>query len=283
MDDLLARLDGETIHHLDGGRRDACGDDAGHRLSRVTHRRERCEHRLRQLGNANDAQHGLGHDAEGALTADDNTEQVVARRIAHPSAEVRYVTSRSHKGCGEHVMRGEPVLQAVRTARVLRDVPADGAHLLRRRVGCVEVSERPHRFADVEIGDARLYGDLLILEVDVEDCAHPAEPDDHAVGHREGTAGQAGTGTAGHERHIALRARSYHLCDRCSAGRQHHGSRRDATSCQAVARVRLHCRGGGDQTVVTNRRTQTFEESGVKHVPPSPPRRRRSCAPHPPR
>ena len=87
--DLLASLDRQAVHHLDGRGRDAGGDDARHRLAGVAHGVERRQNRLRRFGDANDAQHDLGHDAERPLAADHHAEQVVAWGVAHDAAELR--------------------------------------------------------------------------------------------------------------------------------------------------------------------------------------------------
>ena len=121
----------------------------------------------------------------------------------------------------EHVVGGEAVLQAVRAAGILRDVAADRAHLLRRRVRCVEIPEWPHRFADLEIGHSRLNGDLLVVEVDVEDCAHPAEPDHDAVCHRERPTGETGSRAARDKRHLRRCACAHHLGHLLGAEGQH--------------------------------------------------------------
>ena len=83
MDDLLACLDRQPIHHLDRCRCDAGGDDARHRLARITHCRERREDGLRRLRDAHDPERDLGHDAESPFAADHDAQQVVARGITH--------------------------------------------------------------------------------------------------------------------------------------------------------------------------------------------------------
>ena len=159
-----------------------------------------------ELGDAHDAQHDLGHDAERPLAADHHAEQVVAPGVANRPSEPSDPAVRGDERRPEDVVRGEPVFQAVRSAGVLGDVAADGADLLRRRIGCVEVAERPHRLAHVEIGDPRLHRDLVVVEVDVEDRSHPAEADDDAVGDRKRSTGQSGPRAARDERHLRLGA-----------------------------------------------------------------------------
>jgi len=150
------------------------------------------------------------------------------------------------------VVGGEAVFQAVRPAGVLGDVARDRAHLLRRRIRCVEVAQRPHRFADLEIGHPRLHGDLVVFEVDGEDRSHPAEADDHAIGNREGSAGQSRAGAACDERHPCLGACPDGLGHLRGGERQHDRGRRDAPPGEAVACVGLQCRRRGDHSLVAD-------------------------------
>ena len=59
------------------------------RLARIAHAVERGENGLRGLGDADDPQHHLGHDAERALAADDDAEEVVARSVSNSASEPR--------------------------------------------------------------------------------------------------------------------------------------------------------------------------------------------------
>ena len=61
----------------------------------------------------------------------------------------------------------EPVLQAVRAARVLGDVAADRADLLARRVGRVVAAVADHRLGHLEVRHPGLDGDPRRLEVDL--------------------------------------------------------------------------------------------------------------------
>ena len=69
---------------------------------------------------------------------------------------------------------GEAVLEAVRAARVLGDVAADRAHLLRRRIGRVVEAVGGDRARDVEVRDAGLDDDLACVEVDRRGCGRAA-------------------------------------------------------------------------------------------------------------
>ncbi len=98
-------------------------------------------------------------------------------------------------------MHGEAVLEAVRAAGVLRHVAAHRADHLAGRVRGVEVAVRPGRGADRQVRDARFHDGPLADRVDRDDPAHPRGHDQHAVGPRQGAAGQAGARPPGHERH----------------------------------------------------------------------------------
>ena len=87
-DGLLGRLDRERVHHLDGGRDDARGDDVADRRRGVLDAAEADEHRLHRLGDADEPQRQLGGDAERPLAADERAEQVVAGVLRRRPAEV---------------------------------------------------------------------------------------------------------------------------------------------------------------------------------------------------
>ena len=279
MDDLLACLNREAVHHLDGRGGDAGGDDPRHRLAGVAHGGERRQDGLGGLRDSDDAEHDLGHDAERPLAADHHAEEVVAPGVANLPSEPSDPPVSGDERCPEDVVRGEAVFQAVRPAGVLGDVAADRAHLLRRRIGCVEVAERPHRLADIEIGDPRLHRDLVVVEVDVEDRSHPAEADDHAVRNREGSTGQPRSRAARDERHLSLGACPDDLGHLRGGERQHDRGRRDAPPGEPVACVGLQRRRRGDHPVIADDVSQPLEQGAIKHVRPAPPPRHRSCVP----
>ncbi len=131
----------------------------------------------------------------GAVGADERAEQVVAGLVELRPTEMDHLTIGQDDFQPGDVVRGEPVLEAVRATRVLGDVAADRAHDLARRVGRVEEVRR-HSHRDRHVGDPRLDAHPPVVEVDVE---HPGEPRQHkhAVGHRQRTAGQAGSAPRG--------------------------------------------------------------------------------------
>ncbi len=226
---------------------------------------KRRKHRLCRLRDPHDPKHHLGHDAERALAADDDTEEVVSRGVSHSASELRDPSVGGDECRREHMVRREAVLQAVRSAGVLRDVAADGADLLRRGIGRVEVPERPDRLADVEVGHAGLDRDLLVVEVDVEDRAHSCETHHHPVGRRERAAGEAGARAARNERDVRVDARTHNLGDGVGGERQDHCSGRDPMPGQSITGVRPQRCRSSDEPVVADRGAQPLEDGGLKH------------------
>ena len=128
MGEGLADVDRRPVHVLHRDRDDAGADDRRDAGAGVLDGVEAHQRRARALGGAQDAHHRLGDDAELALGAADEAEEVVARgcRDAPPPISTT-VPSISTMRDAEEVVGGHAVLQAVRAARVHRDVAGDGA------------------------------------------------------------------------------------------------------------------------------------------------------------
>ena len=137
----------------------------------------------------------------------------------------------------EHVVRREAVLQAVRAAGVLRDVAADRADLLRRRVGRVVEPVGGDGTRNVEVRDPRLDNDLAALDVDLEDPRQSRERDDDPLRDRQRTSGEAGTRAPRNERQPLVVADAHdrlHLVHRAG---QRDERRHNAVTRQSVALV----------------------------------------------
>ena len=78
MGEGLADLDRRAVHVLDRDRDDAGADDRGDAGAGGLGGGEAHQHRPRALGGAQDAHGRLGDDAELALRADDQAEEIVA-------------------------------------------------------------------------------------------------------------------------------------------------------------------------------------------------------------
>ena len=83
-------------------------------------------------------------------------------------------------------------------AGIFRDITADGAGDLRRRIGRVIEAGLGDRLRDRKIGDAGLdHGDAVVV-VDLADAVELGEPEEHAITERQRAAGQRGAGAARH-------------------------------------------------------------------------------------
>ena len=102
-------------------------------------------------GLRSDAQRDLRRDPERPLGADEGAEQVGPVRVERLAAELDDVAVGKHHRQPGHVVDGEAVLEAVGSARVLRDVAADRAHLLARGVRGVEEAGRRDGPRHVEV------------------------------------------------------------------------------------------------------------------------------------
>ena len=129
---------------------DAGADDARDAFAGVLRRRKADQHRARGLRLLQDAHRDLGDDAEQAFRAGDDADQVVAAGIEMLAAEAQHLAGHQHHFEAEDVVGGHAVFQAMHAAGILRDVAADGAGDLRRRIGRVIEARVRDR-----VGDAR--------------------------------------------------------------------------------------------------------------------------------
>ena len=120
-------------------------------------------------------------------------------RALPPSSTMLPVGKHHLQPC--HVVDGEAVLEAVRSTRVLRNVAADRAHLLARRVGCIEEAVGRNGLAHLKVRDPWLDDHPPRGEIDLEDPVHPGERDDDPIRDRESAAREPGTGATSDERH----------------------------------------------------------------------------------
>ena len=137
VDELLGGVDRGLVHHLHAARNDARADDARDAFAGILGAREADQHRARGLRLLQDAHRDLGDDAEQALRAGDDADQVVAAGVEMLAAEAEHLAGHQHHFEAEDVVGGHAVFQAMHAAGILRDVAADGAGDLRRRIGRV--------------------------------------------------------------------------------------------------------------------------------------------------
>ena len=108
--------------------------DAAHRRGRGVDRAERAQHRRDRRRIGDEAHRDPGRDAHRALGSDEAAAQVVAGGIGLEAAEHGDLAVGEHDVDREHVRARDAGGEAVRTAGVGRDVAADRAGLLRRRI-----------------------------------------------------------------------------------------------------------------------------------------------------
>ena len=162
------------------------------------------------------------------------------------------------------VVDGEPVLEAVRAARVLGDVAADGADLLARRVGGVEEPVGRDGACDREIRHARLDDDPLAREIDLEDPVHPCDRDDDPLRHGQRAARETGAGTARDERDALAGAEAQHRPHLVGRARQDDTRRLRAPAREPVALVGRQVLRLRQHVGCTDRSFELVHQSGRK-------------------
>jgi hypothetical protein len=137
----------------------------------------------------------------------------------------------------EQIIGGQPVLQAVHAAGVLRHVAADGAGDLAGRIGCVIEAVALHRLGDGEVGDARLHPRAAVVDVDFEDLVEFAEAEQDPVRQGQRPARQRGACAARHHFQLVALAVAHHLRQLLYRLREHDDQRQRAIGSQSVGFV----------------------------------------------
>jgi hypothetical protein len=115
-------------------------NDRGDRGAAVGKRPEGGQLGRHDLGHAKDTERDLGRDPERPLGANEDAEQVGTLLVERPATQLHDVAVWEHDRRAGDMVDGKAVFQAVRAARVLREVATDRADLLARRIRRVEVS-----------------------------------------------------------------------------------------------------------------------------------------------
>jgi len=161
---------------------------------------------------------------------------------------------------GEHVVRREAVFQAVGPARILRDVPSDRAHALRRRVGRVVGARGAEMLADVEVGHAGLNAQEAVFQVDLEDPLHAREGDHDAARHGQRAAGQARAGPPRDEGEAVFPCELHDGHDLRGRGGKDDESGHDAEAREPVALVGAKVGGIGDAVLRAHERRHPCDD-----------------------
>jgi hypothetical protein len=154
---------------------------------------------------------------------------------------VAVTSSEHHDGCvgqddldGEDVGTGGAVLERVRSAAVLRDIPTQRAGRLAGGVRGVVERELGHRVGELGVDQARLDRRRPIDGVDAEQSVHARALDDHAAVDGGGTTGKARSRTARHEGPTPFSTELDDLDDALSVERKGNGQRLASRQRQRV-------------------------------------------------
>ena len=246
VDEFFGRGNRRPIHHLHPGRNNARADDLGDARSAILGRIEADEGSARALRPFQDTHGDFGDDAEKALGAGDDAEQIVAGGIEMPAAKPQNLACHQHQLTAENIVGGHAVFEAMHAAGILRDIAADAAGDLRRRIGRVIEALLLDRLRHRQIGDARLdHGDAIVV-VDLADMVEFAEAEEDAVAERQRAARQRSAGAARHDLDALLVAIGENGRDLRRGLRQYHHHGQLPIGGQPVAFERPHPLFGGD-------------------------------------
>ncbi len=131
VNEFLRGVDRRPVHHLHAGGDDAGADDARNTFAAVLRggkADEGCARALRLLQNAH---RHLGDNAQQALRAGNDAQEIVAGGIQVAAAKAHDLAVHQHQFAAKHVVGGDAVFEAVHAAGIFRDIAADGAGNLR--------------------------------------------------------------------------------------------------------------------------------------------------------
>ena len=265
MDGSLGSMNGEVVHHFDGGREHACGNDTADGGASFVSGRKGGEKRSDAFGTLGDAEDDFCGDAKSAFRADKDACQIVSGRVESFSAEVNEGAVRENDFKAEDMSGGETVFQAMRAPRIFRDVSADSANGLRRRIGGIKIFLRLDDAGDVEIEDAGFDDDAGVRDVDFKDAIHAHEAEDDAVRDGERAAAQARAGATRDEGNFFAVADADDGLDLLSGRRKQHSAGHDAKIGEAVAFVGVELFGGRNEAAAAHNGAELIEDGLVQH------------------
>ena len=162
------------------------------------------------------------------------------------------------------MIHGDAVLEAMRSAGVLRDVSPDGAGALARRIGRVVQSVRPHGRAQFRVDDAGFDDREPIRRSDVEHAIQSRQHDQHTSGIRKRTTRQTGAGPSRYEGHVVGRQQAHDGHELFSSARQNDEIRHAPVRREAIHRVGHTLGTSGANVTLTNDRGQIASKVGER-------------------
>ncbi len=119
-------------------------------------------------------------------------KQVKPARIQMRAADLDHGAVHRHHRHAQQVVGRHPVFQAMRPARIHRDIARDGAGKLRGRIGGVEeplfFDSTGHR----QVGAPRLHPDEPVVIIGFQHRVHPRHAQDHRIRRRQRPARKRG-------------------------------------------------------------------------------------------
>ena len=117
---------------------------------------ENRQHRVRLLRRAHQANPRARHNSQRAFAADNGAQQIEAGRIFDAAAQPHDFALRCHQFDAQRVIDGDAIFERVRPARIGRDISANRASRLTRRIGRETKAERRRRLRQVHVDYTRL-------------------------------------------------------------------------------------------------------------------------------
>jgi hypothetical protein len=277
MGEILAGADAGAVHELDRHRQDARLDDVGDAGARHLVRGKPHQHRPRALGLGQDAQRGLGHHAQLPFGPADTPSRSSPPASIHGPPRVDHGAVHQHQRDAQQVVRRHPVFQAMRPARVHRDVARNGAGQLAGGVGGIEEPVRLDRARHAQVGAPRLHPDEAVGVVGLQHPFIRATPRMtlSAVGSAPPASevpdprGTTGTPSSWHSRSTARPRRSCAAARRPAAGSDRPSARRIHRPAVSAGRRSPH-RPAGRRSRATIRALRARIRHRYRHVHGNP-------------
>ena len=260
MDEGFGSVDRRPVHHFHAAGDDAGADDPRHALAGRLDLGEADHQGARRLRLLQDTHRDLGDDAEQAFGAGDDPHQIIAASLGGFAADAKDFPGHQHDLAPKHVVGGHAVFQAMHAARIFRDIAADRAGDLRRRIGRIVEPGVRNRLTDGEIGYPGFGHDHAVVEIDLADALEFAKAQQYGVRKRQRAARQRGAGTARHHLDALREAIFENLRHLLGGVRKHHHHRRLAIGHQAIGFVREHFRGTVDHALARHDGAQRFDD-----------------------
>ena len=122
----------------------------------------------------------------------------------------------------QDIVHRQAVFQTVHATGIFRDIAANGAGDLRRRIGRVIHAMHGCRFGDRQVAHPGLHGGHRVIRIDADDALEFGQAQQHAIRQRQCASGKTGARAARHHRHLLRMAQAHdalHLFDGLG---QHH-------------------------------------------------------------